>query len=287
MKRTILAGILAMAAGVTGLMAQAPKGKPAQEGASAGAAKGPTVKSPEEGKAVMALINAQGNPDNVIAAAEALLTKYADTEFKDTALYMEAASYQQKGDREKVQVYAERALAANPKNFQSSLMLAENLIQQTREHDLDRDEKLTKGEKYANDAIASINAATKPNPQMTDQQWEEAKKDIIAEAHEALGMSALIAKKYDPAIAELKMAVDGAAQPQPAYKVRLASAYQSAGKYDESIAMAEAVMGDAQAPQQVKQVAQSIRAGSVVAKNKATGQGGTPTAPPQVEVKKP
>ncbi|MBZ5575556.1 MAG: hypothetical protein LAP40_03225 [Acidobacteriia bacterium] len=289
MKRTMIAGMLALAAGVTGLMAQKgkDKGSDAPAATAAPAATGPKVKSAEEGKAVTALVQAQGNPDKVIAAAEDLLTKYADTEFKDTALYMEAVSYQQKGDREKMQLYAERTVAANPKQFQASLMLAEATVQQTREHDLDRDEKLAKADKYANDAISAINEAAKPAPQITDQQWTEAKKDLIAEAHDALGMSALLRKNYDGAISELKLAVEGAAHPEPAFQVRLASAYQSAGKYDESIATAEKVMNDPLAAQQIKQIAQAIRAGSVVAKNKASGQGATPNAPSQVEIKKP
>ena len=289
MKRTMIAGMLALAAGVTGLMAQKgkDKGSDAPAATAAPAATGQKVKSAEEGKAVTALVQAQGNPDKVIAAAEDLLTKYADTEFKDTALYMEAVSYQQKGDREKMQLYAERTVAANPKQFQASLMLAEATVQQTREHDLDRDEKLAKADKYANDAISAINEAAKPAPQITDQQWTEAKKDLIAEAHDALGMSALLRKNYDGAISELKLAVEGAAHPEPAFQVRLASAYQSAGKYDESIATAEKVMNDPLAAQQIKQIAQAIRAGSVVAKNKASGQGATPNAPSQVEIKKP
>jgi len=49
-------------------------------------------------------------------------------------------------------------------------------------------------------------------------------KDLTAQAHDALGLSALQSKKYDVAIAELKMASEGAAHPEPAYSVRLASA---------------------------------------------------------------
>lgn len=286
MKRTILAGILVMTAGALGLMAQKGNAKGDQSQAAA-QQKGPAPKSQGELEAVQAMLKAQGNPDAMIAASEALLMKYADTDFKDIALLFEANAYQAKGDPEKAQLFAERALDANPKNFQASLLLADTIVQHTRENDLDRDQKLAKANKYANDTIASVTAAAKPNPQITDQQWEDLKKDVIAEAHESIGLGSLVAKKYDDAITELKKAVDGAVQPQPAFKVRLATAYQGAGKYDESIALAEQVMADAQAPQQVKQIAQSVRAGSVVAKNKAAGQGGTPSAPPQVEVKKP
>ena len=80
----------------------------------------------------MALIQAQGNPDATIKAADDLLTKYADTTFKETALLQEANAYQQKGDADKAQIYGERVLEVNPKNFQAQLMLGELLGQPTR-----------------------------------------------------------------------------------------------------------------------------------------------------------
>lgn len=286
MKKLILAGIVLVLAGAPGLMAQ--KGKKGDAGAQADQPKGPMPKSKGEQDALVAMFNAQGKPDDLIAAAENLLSKYADTDFKDTALFFEANAYRQKGDRDKAQVFAERALQANPNNFQASLMLSELIAQGTRENDLDKEDKLTKADKYANDAITTLNAAAKPNAQLSDQQWEDAKKDMIAEAHDSLGMSALLRKKYDAAIGEFKMSVDGAAHPEPAFQVRLASAYNSAGKYDEAIATADKVMNDAQTPTQIKQVAQAIRAGATVAKQKAAGGGtGATPAPPQVEIKKP
>jgi lipopolysaccharide biosynthesis regulator YciM len=283
MKRTILTGVLVLATGVSGLMAQKNKKDQPQQKEQASA--GPKM-SPGEAQALQALAAAQGKPDETIVAAENLLTKYADTTYKDTALFMEAIAYQQKGDKDKMQIFAERALAANPKNFQASLMLADLTVQQTREHDLDRDEKLAKADKYANDSIATITATAKPNPQLSDQQWEDAKKDLIAQAHDALGMSALQKKNYDLAITELKAATEGAAHAEPAFQVRLASAYQQAGKNDEAIALAEKVMNDAQTPQQIKSVAQAIRAAAVVAKNGGKPLN-APAPPPQIEVKKP
>ena len=288
MKRLILAGMVLLLAGVPGLVAQ--KGKkgdaPAAPAAPADQPKGPMPKSKGEQDALVAMFNAQGKPDDLIAAAEALLSKYADTDFKDTALFFEATAYRQKGDKDKAQVFAERTLQANPKNFQASLMLSELLSQSTRENDLDKEDKLAKADKYANDAITTLSAAPKPNSQITDQQWDDAKKDLVAEAHDSLGMSALLRKKYDTAITEFKMSVDGAVHPEPAFQVRLASAYSSAGKYDDAIAAADKVMNDAQTPTQIKQVAQSIRASATVAKQKAAGGSG-PAAPPQVEIKKP
>ena len=56
-------------------------------------------------------------------------------------------------------------------------------------------------------------------------------------------------KQYDAAIAEFKSSVDSAATPEPATIVRLANAYNEAGKYDLALATADrAVVGHAQMP---------------------------------------
>ncbi len=281
MKRTILTGILSLAAGLNGLMAQAqkksapPAAPAAQPAAQANAGpKGPTAKSKEEQAAVMALNFAQTDPDGTIKAAEDLLTKFTDTEFKEIALLMEANAYQKKGDNVKAQIFAERVLEVNPKDFQASLMVGEILVQHTRENDLDKEEKLGKAEKLLNQTIENVKTAAKPNPQLTDQQWEESRKYVIAEAHNGLGLVAMTRKKYDGAIAEFQTAVEG--DPQPAYQVRLASVYQQSGKNDEAIAICDKLLADPQLHPQIKQVTQTVRALAVKAK------GGPPA-----EVKKP
>lgn len=272
MKRSIRTAAITAAIGITALMAQQGK-------------KGNAPKvSAAEAQAIQAVQDAlqKNNPDGVITAADNVLSKFKDTVFKDTILLWEAQAYQQKGDKDKALIYAERSLDANSNNYQAALMLADITVQGTREHDLDRDEKLAKADKYANQGIAAVATAEKPNPQVSDQQWADYKKDMIAQAHDALGMSALDKKDYDKAISELKMAVEDAAHPEPAFQVRLASAYQSAGKNDEAIATAEKVMNDSTVPQQIRSVAQSIRASAVVAKN--GGKPATQNAPPQVEI---
>jgi len=254
------------------------------------AQKAPAPKSKEELAALQALVNARSSPDATIKAAEDLLTKFADTDFKDMALFSEAGAYEQKRDIDKAQTYAERCLEANPKYFQASLMLAELLAQSTRENDLDKEEKLSKSEKYANDAIQTVQAAPKPNAQLTDAQWEEAKKDLIADAHNALGLSALVRKKYDVAVAEFKTAANGAAHPEPAYLVREASALQLSGKNDDAVAICDKIMADSQVFPQIRQVAQAIRATAIKAGAKnttppAAPAAAAPAAPPAAEKK--
>jgi len=268
MKRMILTGTLTLATGFTALMAQGKKDNapaqqpPAQQQGQAQLI--PGTKSAGESQALMALIQAQGNPDATIKAAEDLLTKYADTTFKENALRAEATAYQQKGDSDKAQIYGERVLEANAKNFQAQLMLGEILAMHTRENDLDKEEKLTKAEKYLHGAMDSVNASAKPNPQITDAQWEEGKKFITAQAHNDLGLVALVRKKFDVAITEFKTAAD--TDPQPAYMVRLASAYESTGKHAEAIAICDKVLADPQLHPQIKQVATNIKNAATAAK---------------------
>ena len=184
---------------------------------------------------------------------------------------MEADAYEKKNDYEHMVIFAERALEANPQNFQAMLMLAKYYSTTTRENDLDREEKLGKAEKYANHVIEMMKTAPKPNPQIPDDQWADAKKDITAEAYNAIGLGNLTRKKYDAAAANFKQAVDTNSRPEPAYMVRLASALQAGGKNDEAIAWCDKILADANAHPQIKQVASSVRAAAVKAGGKAPG----------------
>jgi tetratricopeptide (TPR) repeat protein len=230
----------ALIAGGACLMAQAPK------------------VSRGEAAAYNAMVQAQSSPDALIAAAEDLLTKYADTQFKDIALALEAEAYKQKGDWAKAEIYAGRALEANPKNYQAALTAGELIVQHTRDTDLDKDDKLAQAEKDLKQAIESVKAATKPNPNVTDQQWAEFQKGITAQATSDLGLAAMTRKKY---------AADN--DPQGAYLVRLASAYESAGKYDDAIATCDKLLAQPDLNPRIKTITENLKAAATRAKGPA------------------
>jgi tetratricopeptide (TPR) repeat protein len=250
-----------------------------------GQAKQPAPKSQKEQEAVMAVFQAQ-DPDARIAAAENLLQKFADTEFKAIALQVAAMSAQQKNDFEKMIIYSERTLEADPKNYQAMLMIASGLAQRTREHDLDKEEKLTRADKYANQAMELIKTAQKPNPQITDEQWEGAKKDLTAQGFESLGLSAMARKKYDVAVTNFKAAMETGSQADAGTMVRLASAYNHVSKPDEAIAVLDKVLATPNLHPQIKNVAEAEKNNAVKIKGGAKPAGATPPAPPQVEIKK-
>jgi tetratricopeptide (TPR) repeat protein len=246
--------------------------------------KQPKPKSQKELDALMAIQNAT-TPDAKVEAIENLLTKFADTEFKPVVLQMAAAMEQQKGDWEKMVVYAERTLEANPKDYVAMLMLADFYSTRTREHDLDKEEKLARGDKYANDALNALKTADKLRPDITDEQWASLKKDFISQAHAALGASAALRKKYDVAIAEYKTALDGSGTPSGEMMVRSASVYTDAGKYDESIALLDRAMALPDLHPTTKQVAVSEKSRAQRLKA-AGGPKPAPSTIPEVEIKK-
>jgi tetratricopeptide (TPR) repeat protein len=243
--------------------------------AAALAQKQPHAKSNEEAKALNEVFTST-DVDGQIAAANAVLEKYADTEFKSTLLQMIAADYQRKNDFPKTIVYGDRALEADPQNYEAMLVLGNEYAKITKENDLDRDEKLGKAEGYANKVLAIVPTATKPNPRMTDAQWADAQKDLEASAHEILGIAALTRKKTDVAVKEFKTSVDIAATPDPATYVRLAVAYNLSGKYDDAIAITEKVATLPNAVPQVKSVAQAEHVRAIQAKKKAAAAAAPP-----------
>jgi tetratricopeptide (TPR) repeat protein len=244
----------------------------------------PKPKSHAEVEALQAMFNAQ-DPDSRIKAADSLLTKFADTEFKSIALFFTAASYEQKNDFEKTVIFAERTLDADPKNYNAMLMLARNIALRTREHDLDREEKLGRVEKYAKAAEEAIKTSAKPNPQITDEQWEVAKKDLIGQSHEALALAAMARKKYDVAISEFNTAITTSTNPDPSTIIRLGAVYNLSGKPDEAIAVLDKVIAQPDLHPQLKQFAQAEKVRAVQAKS----GGAKPAANPPAagEAKKP
>lgn len=231
----------------------------------------PKPKSQSEVEALQAIMQAT-DPKAKILAVETLLTKFADTEFKTWALLNAADAAQRSGDSDTMIIYAERALESDPKSYDAMLMIAGALSQRTREHDLDREEKLNKAEKMAKDAAEAVKTAAKPNPQITDEQWEGMKKETQASAHETLGIIAMVRKKPDVAITHFNQGLTLLPQPNPSLIVRLAGAYNQAGKPDEAIAALDKLSGATNLHPAVKQLSDRERQNAMKLK------GGTPAA---------
>jgi tetratricopeptide (TPR) repeat protein len=264
MRRFTFAASLVLTAALT-CLAQQPNAQPAPPAQPTG----PTTKSAGEQQALQALgaaiQNLQTDPDAVIKAAEELTTKFADTDYKETALSMEAQAYKLKNDAVNTQVYAERVLQVNPKNFQMLLMLGETVDSKIGDYDLDREAKLSKAEKCFHDVVDILAVAPKPNPNVPDEKWAELKQYISAEAHAGLGQVGMQRKKWDIAITELKTAWDADPE-QYVYGVRLALAYINGGKPDEAGAICDKILAKPDISPQVKSIVTNLKADAAKAK---------------------
>jgi len=233
----------------------------------AGSTMGQKKVSQKEYQAWMAIQNA-ATPDARIEAVDKFVTGFADSSLKSMALLTAAQASEQKRDTPKAIAYAESAMEADPKNYQAMQLISAELARGTRENDLDKEEKLAKAEKLAKDSLPLIASAAKPNAQMPDTQWAEIKKDDTAQSHVDLGMIAIVRKKYDVAIEEYKTAIDTAATPDAATMVRLAGAYNQAGKPDDAAAAADKVLAMPNLNPAVKQFATAEKTRAEQAKNK-------------------
>ncbi len=237
---------------------------------------GQKPKSNKEVEAINA-ISAAKTPDDQIKAIENVLNKFADTEFKPLLLQMALQIEGQKGDYAQVLFYGQRLLEVDPKNAVAMVTLASETARHTREFDLDKEEKLAKVDKWAKDAVEAAKTMPKTRADITDEQWAGARKDIQAQAYEALGMAAALRKKYDDSIADFKESIAVAATQDAGTFLRLGQTYMDAGKLDEANDSFDKAMNTANATLQVKTIAQNRKA--EVAKLKAAGGAKPPAAP--------
>lgn len=226
--------------------------------------KQPKLKSEKEQQAVMAIFNAV-DPAARMTATDALLSKFADTEFKNTALFIATASAEEVGNWEKTVIYGERNLEADPKAYGTMLILARGYASKTREFDLDKEDKLTKADNYSKTALELLKTAPKIRPDIPDDQWEAQKKTWVSEAYEALGLAATVRKKFPDAISNYKLGLENMPG-NPNLMTRIATAQLENKQFDESIATADKVLAIADLNPQVKSIVQNIKTRAAQAK---------------------
>ncbi len=230
------------------------------------------VKSQKEAQAIQAVQAAQ-TPDDRVKAIENVLTHFADTQFKNVLLQMAVQSEEQKGDYAQTVFYAQRLLQSDPKNAFAMVTLALQTAAHTREFDLDKDQKLAQVDKWAKDGIEAAKTAPKPRPDYPDAEWENSRKDFQADGYSALGMAAVLQKKYDDAAGDYKQSLALSSMPDAATYVRLGQAYEDAGKLDDAADAFNKASNLPNVSPQVKSIAESKK--QEIAKRK----GGAAAAP--------
>jgi tetratricopeptide (TPR) repeat protein len=234
MRKRVLVATMALTA-LAAFGQQQPAGQPPK--AATGDMK---PKSKEEAQAIDK-INKAKTDDDKIAAVDAFVTGFPNSDFKSMELMIAAEAADRKTDYVHAVSYGESAIQSDPKSFYAMLLVAGELAQHTQKYDLDKEEKLTKAEKYVNDAIAVIPNAIKPHSGVSDSDWAAFKKDQTGTAHKDLGLIAEKRTKWDVAAMEYQSAFDIDPTDQVT-GARLANAYNEVGKFTEALAAANKVL---------------------------------------------
>lgn len=229
-------------------------------------AQGPQPKSQKELDALVAIQNA-ANVDARIEAANKLIQDFADTQFKSWALSIIMQSYEMKQDIPNTIVYAEQTLDAKPSDIEAAtahIRIANGTVRQTKEFDLDKEEKLKKVEEHAAKGLALLSSAAKPNPEFPDADWAMYKKAEEAIAHDSMAQAEFVRKKYTEAAEYFKKAIE--AQPDPVRMLKAGNAYRLAKKYDEAVAMFDQAISDPNTNDQIKNLAETEKKQALQAK---------------------
>src|ERR1700722_1954989 len=235
------------------------------------------AKSQKELQAITAVQVAK-TPDERIAAIEKVLTDYADTEFKAALLQMAVQAEEQKNDYAQTVFYADRLLKVDPMNAYAMVTLASETARHTRENDLDKDEQLSKGDKWAKDGIEAAKVLPKIRPDIPDADWEGVRKYLEAQGYVAMGMADVLRKNYNGAVTNYRQSLTVGATPNAATLVRLAQVYMSSGKLDDANFTLDKVINMPDVAPQIKTVAENLKA--EVAKHiKPAAAPGAPAAP--------
>lgn len=210
----------------TSLAAQPPQGQPS----------GPQAKSQEEVNGLN-LCMAAPDHDSRIEFCEQFLADFQKTEFKEAAYQLIFGAYQEKNDFENVLIYGEKTLEVNPDNAYVLVTMGWVIPLRTRQFDLDKDEKLSQAEGYAKRALGIVPTLPPPNPSVTEDDWLLAKKDLMSQAHEALGTIALKRRDYVQAEKAYRQSLAVSTKQTGTMFYQIAEALKGQKKYDEALSM--------------------------------------------------
>jgi tetratricopeptide (TPR) repeat protein len=215
--------------------AQGSKGQQGQAPA------GPQV-SPQQIKDAQA-IQSELDPDKQMQLVNDFVAKYPDSPYLSDMYFFGAYAAQQKGDVAKVVDFGEKSLKAKNDNMRTLILMASILPTPQVAQGADAEKRLAEAEGDANKVLQMLPQLPKQANQ-TDEQFQQAKSAVTAEAHAALGMVHLQrasqgltgpdAEELSKSEKEYQMAVSSP-NPNAEDYFRLGEAYSMDNKVDQAI----------------------------------------------------
>jgi tetratricopeptide (TPR) repeat protein len=240
-KITVLLSFLAVSGWVGGGTGRgafaAPTGPHMAQGApaaQAGNPKQPGWKSREEYDAFQTIVSKK-DPNQMIAAADAFLQKYPNSDFKDQADLAKMQAYQQLNQSDKAMDAARQALQANPANLGALNYLCFAMPFVYKPTDANKDQELGDLDSYSKKGLEVLGQQQKP-ANMSDDQFNQQIKQLRANFNDAEGFAALQRKDYAAAITSLNAAKgDNPSDPFVFYRLGLAYLNSSPPDFDHAI----------------------------------------------------
>jgi tetratricopeptide (TPR) repeat protein len=176
------------------------------------------------------------DPDRAIRMVNEFEQRFPKSQCLSYVYTLSAKAYQQKGDFAKAVDYGEKSVKLDPDNTFSLVIVALSLSQprELQGSPEESNKRLTEAATDASHALALIDKLDK-RPNETDEQFQQRKGAIAADAHFALGAVRMHQEDFDKAVAEYKAAISSSPRPSFQYYYRLGEAYASEGQTAQAI----------------------------------------------------
>jgi tetratricopeptide (TPR) repeat protein len=241
----------------------------------------PQAKSKEEFDAYN-LAASKTDPAQMEAAADDFAQKFPNSELKELLYVRTMTFYQQQNNSAKVISVGRKAIALNPTNPVPLVAVASALVMDTRESDLDRDNRYTEAAKDAQAALDNVETGLEVPPNIPPDQVAAAKANLRSIAYDTLGVISMNKKDYAAAEQNFQKAADLMKdQPDAVVYLRLSVAQDNEKKYPQALDSANKAVQFAQEGSAEKNLAkqQQARLQKLITEN--ASQATPPAAPPQ------
>jgi tetratricopeptide (TPR) repeat protein len=240
MKRiAMVVAVLGMCVGSWGQDKPAAPTAPAGQAATTPPGKRPPkVNSQEEFAAYKAAI-AITDPAAEEKAADDFATKYPASELRPLVYKSVMQHYQQANSGEKMVEMAKKVLAIDPDDPEALVGVAQVAVEQTKDTDLDKDQRLDEAKKDAERALITVDTDV-PTSGYPPEQLNAYKSFIRSQAYFVLGTVAFKTSKWAEAETNLKKSIDALPQqPDVVAVYRLALALDFQNKIPEALKAAQ------------------------------------------------
>jgi tetratricopeptide (TPR) repeat protein len=166
--------------------------------------------------------------DKRIQLGDAFVQKYPNGPFSEAVYSQLTTAEYQKQDFNKMDKYADKALALNPNDVTVMVFVGWVIP-----HSNDPSAQLGKAERYEKRVLELLPDLEKPAG-MADEELATAKSEYESQAHSGLGLVYYQKQDFENAVAEMKKATSGAAHPDPADYYVMGDSLDQLDRYSEA-----------------------------------------------------